>query len=115
MSMGMVLGEMEPHTRGHEKSGDYQRGSQRRTDGYRQDSADKGRQGEVGAGPRGPQVAQRQDKQRQAQSVAHEAEQSSAQEQAPRKRVSAESQGQSDTDGTGNQSFHARDPHGIVD
>ena len=115
MRMGVVLREVQPHARTHEESGDYQRWGQWCTDGHGQDSADEGRQGKVGARSRGPQVAQRHYEERQAQPVAHEAEQTRAKEQGPRGRVRAESQCQSDTDGTGNQPFDAGDPHGVVD
>src|SRR5579863_5165903 len=50
MSMGVVLGEMQPHARAHEETGNDQRRGEWCTDGHGQDSADEGRQGEVGAG-----------------------------------------------------------------
>ena len=74
MQVGVIIGEMQPHTRTHEQSGDHQGCGQWCAQGHGQGSTDKRSQRKVSAGSRGTEIAERHNKQRQTQAVTHEAE-----------------------------------------
>ena len=87
MHVRVIFREMQPYAGSHEDSGDYQGWSQRCTQGHRQGSADKRRQGKISASSRGTEIAQRQYKQRQAQPVPYQAEQPRSKAQGPGRQV----------------------------
>ena len=72
--MRVMFCEMEPDACRHEETSKQQGCRQWRTERHGESSTDKGSQREIGAGSRGPQIAQRQDEKRQAESIACEAE-----------------------------------------
>src|SRR5882757_3334227 len=76
MIVFVSFGEMKPHTGSHQRQRTpEQRCGRFAEENYRNGGTDEGRSGEVRAGARGPQSAQRQHKQDQAQAVAEKSQQ----------------------------------------
>jgi len=74
MEMCVNFSEMQPYARSHEEPCDHQASCRWRSQSHGQGSAYERCQREIGAGARGTEIAQRQNKQRQTEAIAHKAE-----------------------------------------